>query len=89
MEIVWIASAYFAGLLASRLGLPPLVHVPFTGSAPATQALLGGHIALLVGNISDFISLQREGRVLALGVASAERYPPLGTVPMRQGSRRS
>ena len=72
-----IAMLAFEGMA----NVPPLVHVPFTGSAPATQALLGGHIELLVGNISDFISLQREGRVRALGVASAERYAPLGTVP--------
>lgn len=71
-----IAMLAFEGMA----GLPPLVHVPFTGSAPATQALLGGHIDLLVGNISDFIGVQREGRVLALGVASAERYAPLPQV---------
>lgn len=72
-----IAMLAFEGMA----GLPPLVHVPFTGSAPATQALLGGHIELLVGNISDFIGVQREGRVRALGVASAERYAPLPQVP--------
>lgn len=71
-----IAMLAFEGMA----NLPPLVHVPFTGSAPATQALLGGHIELLVGNISDGIGLQREGRVRALGVASAERYPPLADV---------
>ncbi|HYF06881.1 MAG TPA: tripartite tricarboxylate transporter substrate binding protein [Acetobacteraceae bacterium] len=68
-----IAMLSFEGLS----GIPPMVHVPFTGSAPATQALLGGHIELLVGNISDGIGLQREGRVRALGVAAAERYAPL------------
>ena len=71
-----IAMLAFEGMA----NVPPLVHVPFTGSAPATQALLGGHIELLVGNISDFIGVQREGRVRALGVASAERYPPLPQV---------
>ena len=71
-----IAMLAFEGMA----NLPPLVHVPFTGSAPATQALLGGHLDLLVGNISDFIGVQREGRVLALGVASAERYSPLAQV---------
>lgn len=72
-----IAMLAFEGMA----NVPPMVHVPFTGSAPATQALLGGHIEVLVGNISDFISLQQEGRVRALGVAAAERYGPLSTVP--------
>lgn len=71
-----IAMLAFEGMA----NVPPMVHVPFTGSAPATQALLGGHIDLLVGNISDFIGVQREGRVLALGVAAPERYPPLPQV---------
>jgi tripartite-type tricarboxylate transporter receptor subunit TctC len=55
--------------------------VPYTGSAPATQALLGGHIDLLVGNISEAIALQRDGRIRALGVAAAARFPALPAVP--------
>ena len=61
--------------------LPPMVHVPYAGSAPATQALLGGHIDLLVGNISEAIALQRDGRIRALGVAAAARFPALPMVP--------
>lgn len=64
----------------AEAAVPPMVHVPFTGSAPATQALLGGHIALLVGNISEALALQREGRIRALGVAAAERFPLLPAV---------
>jgi tripartite-type tricarboxylate transporter receptor subunit TctC len=62
-------------------GLPAMVHVPFTGSAPATQSLLGGHIDLLVGNISEAIALQRDGRIRALGVAAPARFPALPAVP--------
>ena len=62
-------------------GLPAMVHVPFLGSAPATQALLGGHIDLLVGNISEAIALQRDGRIRALGVAAPARFAPLPAVP--------
>ena len=61
--------------------LPAMVHAPFTGSAPATQALLGGHIDLLVGNISEAIALQRDGRIRALGVAAPARFPALPAVP--------
>ena len=62
-------------------GLPAMVHAPFLGSAPATQALLGGHIDLLVGNISEAIALQRDGRIRALGVAAPARFAPLPAVP--------
>jgi tripartite-type tricarboxylate transporter receptor subunit TctC len=72
-----IAMLAFEGMA----GIPPMVHVPFNGSAPATQALLGGHIALLVGNISEALALQRDGRVRALGVAATGRFGPLPEVP--------
>jgi tripartite-type tricarboxylate transporter receptor subunit TctC len=62
-------------------GTPPMVHVPFPGSAPATQALLGGHIDLLVGNISEQLGMQREGRIRALGTAAPARFAPLPAVP--------
>jgi tripartite-type tricarboxylate transporter receptor subunit TctC len=65
----------------SQARLPPLVHVPFTGGAPVMQALLGGHLQLAVGNMSDGIALVREGRVRYLGGAMAERWPPLPEVP--------
>jgi tripartite-type tricarboxylate transporter receptor subunit TctC len=61
-------------------GVPPMVHAPFLGSAPATQALLGGHISLLVGNISEGLALLRDGRMRALGVAAASRFAPLPDV---------
>ncbi|MCB4821723.1 Bug family tripartite tricarboxylate transporter substrate binding protein [Roseicella aerolata] len=62
-------------------GTPPMVHVPFPGSAPATQALLGGHIDLLVGNISESLAMQQEGRIRALGTAAPARFAPLPAVP--------
>lgn len=64
----------------AETGVPPMVHVPFTGSAPATQALLGGHLGLLVGNISEQLGMQQEGRIRAIGVAAMRRYAPLPAV---------
>lgn len=62
-------------------GMPPQIHVPFAGSGPGMQALLGGHLQLSVGNISESLNLLREGRVRCLGVAAAERYPAAPGVP--------
>ncbi|MDI3305832.1 MAG: tripartite tricarboxylate transporter substrate binding protein [Acetobacteraceae bacterium] len=61
--------------------LPPLVHVPFAGGAPVMQALLGGHLELAVGNMSDGLSLVREGRIRYLGGAMAQRWSALPEVP--------
>ncbi len=61
--------------------LPPLVHVPFAGGAPVLQALLGGHLDMAVGNLSDQLTLIAEGRLRYLGQATATRWAPLPQVP--------
>lgn len=73
--------AFEALALETRAGTPPMVHVPFAGSVPATQALLGGHIDLLVGNISESLPLQQEGRIRPLGVAAAAPFGARPEVP--------
>lgn len=45
--------------------------VPFKGSAPARTALMGGHVAMGILNISEVAEFQEELNVL--GVATAER----------------
>ncbi len=69
-------------------GIPPMVHAPFSGSAPGMQALLGGHLGLLVGNISEGLSLVREGQLRCLGVAAPARFAQAVGVPTfrEQGS---
>lgn len=57
----------------SLTGIPPLVHVPFTGNAPLFGQLLGGHLDVAAINIHDAIPQLREGRVRALGVAAPVR----------------
>lgn len=47
--------------------------VPFSGSAPARTALMGGHVAMGILNISEVAEFQEELNVL--GVAQAERSP--------------
>jgi tripartite-type tricarboxylate transporter receptor subunit TctC len=64
-----------------QMGIPAMVHVPFNGTAPAIQALLGGHLELLVGNVSEQLVMMREGRVRALGAAAPARLPLAPDVP--------
>jgi tripartite-type tricarboxylate transporter receptor subunit TctC len=64
-----------------QLGLSAMVHVPFNGTAPAIQQLLGGHLGLLVGNVSEQLVMMREGRVRALGAAAPARLSLVPDVP--------
>jgi tripartite-type tricarboxylate transporter receptor subunit TctC len=54
-------------------GIPPLVHVPFTGNAPLFGQLLGGHLDLAAINIHDGIAQIREGKLRALACAAPQR----------------
>jgi tripartite-type tricarboxylate transporter receptor subunit TctC len=53
--------------------------VPFKGSAPARTALMGGHVAMGILNISEVAEFQEQINVL--GVASAERSEFAPDVP--------
>ncbi len=58
-----------------------LRYVPYKGSANAIVDLLGGRIAAFMGNVADVVELCHEGRIRAIGVASAERSLHLPKVP--------
>lgn len=55
-------------------------HQPFDGSAPAVQALLGGHVDVASGNVSDVVR-SGEGQFRVLAVASEERSDFLPDAP--------
>ncbi len=63
-----------------RAGLEA-VHVPYRGGPLVMQDLLAGNLAFTFGNVASAIQLVREGRVRALGVATAERLPQLPDLP--------
>lgn len=53
--------------------------VPFRGSAPARTALMGGHVAMGILNVSEVAKFQE--KINILGVAQAERSPFAPNVP--------
>jgi tripartite-type tricarboxylate transporter receptor subunit TctC len=58
-----------------------LIHVPFTGAAPAIQATIGGHTPIAFTALPPALSAVQSGQLRALGVASAERVAGLPGVP--------
>jgi tripartite-type tricarboxylate transporter receptor subunit TctC len=58
-----------------------ILHVPFTGSAPALPALLGGHVDLMFDTLPSVLPLVLEGKLRALGVTTPERVPFLPNIP--------
>jgi tripartite-type tricarboxylate transporter receptor subunit TctC len=66
--------------LEQVLGIP-MTRVPYRGSAPIINDLVGGHLPFGITTIADAISQHRAGGVKILAVSSAERSPFLPDVP--------
>src|SRR6201747_1700239 len=50
-----------------------LIHVPFTGAAPAVQATIGGHTPIAFTALPSSLAAIQAGQVRAIGLAAAER----------------
>jgi len=58
-----------------------LTHVPYRGSAPAMNDVVGGRVPMIVPGISSVIGLIKTGRLRALAVTGEHRAPQLPDVP--------
>ena len=57
------------------------VHVPFSGAAPATTALLGGEVHFAFDTLSVILPHVKAGKLKALAVADEKRSPLMPDVP--------
>ncbi len=64
-----------------QLGGLDIVHVPYRGSGPAFQDLLGGRVQMMVDGYGVVRGAHEAGRVRVLAVTSARRHPNLPEVP--------
>jgi tripartite-type tricarboxylate transporter receptor subunit TctC len=58
-----------------------LVHVPYTGAAPAVNDLLGGHVQMMFADIPVLLGAVQSGKLRALAIGSATRSPLVPDVP--------
>jgi tripartite-type tricarboxylate transporter receptor subunit TctC len=75
---IHLASELFASMAGVKLA-----HVPYKGSAPALNDLLGGHVQIYFSSLPPAVGMRAEGKVRALAVTGPERsrvFPDLPTV---------
>ena len=58
-----------------------LVHIPFTGAAPAVQATIGGHTPIAFTALPSSMSAIQAGQVRAIGIAATQRSAQIPDVP--------
>jgi len=56
-------------------------YIPYQGSAPAVNALLGGHVTAVMASYPNVAELVNTGRLRALATGTAARIEPLPDVP--------
>jgi len=58
-----------------------MIHVPYKGTAPALQDLIGGQIQLMMDTPSSMLPHVRGGKIKALGMASEKRIQAAPDIP--------
>ncbi|RZU01067.1 Bug family tripartite tricarboxylate transporter substrate binding protein [Rivibacter subsaxonicus] len=78
------SSQHMSGETFKLLAGADLAHVPYKGSAPAIQDLIGGQVPLSFETVTVALPHIQSGKVRALAVTSAKRSPALPEVPTLQ-----
>jgi tripartite-type tricarboxylate transporter receptor subunit TctC len=75
------SAGHLAGeLFKVDLGLD-VIHVPYKGGAPATQALLAGDTQFMFDNLANAMPQVKAGKLKALAVTTAQRSPLVPDLP--------
>ena len=73
--------AHLSGELFDLLAGTRMTHVPYKGTGPALNDLLGGQIQLIFGSAPSTIPLVQSKRLRALAVTTTKRSPALPDLP--------
>ena len=72
---------HLVGQLLARAAGVPFTHIPYRGSAPAMNDLMGGQIVALMESLPTAVGYFTSGRMRPLAVSEAERSPSLPDTP--------
>ena len=67
-------------VLAFKTGIN-IVHVPYRGVGPATQAIVAGDVQLMYNNVATALPHVEAGKLNGLAVGGEQRFPALPNVP--------
>ena len=75
------SQAHLAGELMALNSNVQLLHVPYKGTTPALNDLLGGQVTMMFAQMSSALPYIKAGKLRAIGVASLKRSAVLPDVP--------
>lgn len=74
-------TSHLTAELFQRLSGTQLLHVPYRGTAPALNDLIGSHVDLMFVDVTAVLSLHQSGKARILATASAQRLAELPGIP--------
>lgn len=72
---------HFIGMILARETGSPLLHVPYKGTAPAIQDLMGNQIPAVCATAPALVTGHKSGRLRVLATTGSKRNPDLPDVP--------
>ena len=75
------ASSHLAGVLFNEKAGVDLQHIPYTGTGPALNDLLGGQVSASFTDVLTALPYVKAGKLRALGIATATRSQALPDLP--------
>jgi tripartite-type tricarboxylate transporter receptor subunit TctC len=75
------SSIHLSGEMFKMYAKLNMLHVPYKGSAPAVNDLIGGQVQSMFDNAPSAMPHVKSGRLRALAITSAQRSPLLPDVP--------
>ena len=75
------SGAHLAGELFKSMAGVDIVHIPFSGIAPAVTAVVGGQVQMMFAGAPSALPQVKAGRLVALGVAGPKRTAPAPELP--------
>ena len=74
-------TSHLTAALFEKVTGTKMVHVPFKGTAPALNALIGGHVDMIFMELASALKLHEAGKARILAVATAKRIANLPDIP--------
>src|SRR5581483_7532807 len=74
-------TSHITAILFEKLTGTRMVHVPYRGTSPALQDIMGNTVDIFFDNIGSSMSLHLGGKLRILGVCGPDRAPSLPDVP--------
>jgi tripartite-type tricarboxylate transporter receptor subunit TctC len=77
-------TSHLTGVMFEQATGTKLLHVPYRGTAPAVNDLMGGHVDALFNEVATSMEMHKAGRARIIAVTTAQRLPELPDIPTMQ-----